>query len=893
MYLRFLGSSIIVIVILTTILTFKNYKSLYKYRDFSYPLEIKIALVFEAILDTRSDIYRIFDNFYQSDNKNLKKISLNLKKGDLEKANNQWIQKALLGDQNKKDYFSSVISFNSNNNKFQKSQFRFRGRSDWHLRLDKPSLRVKLRKYESYNMMRHLNFTLPEGRGMIENYYADLVAKKIGLIGHYGELVELHINNVNYGVYHLHSREDESLIRINKRMPSPLLLGQNLDIDKWDIKDFEIVNSKSITRNHNIFAKMIDQINKEKKSPEDWKKFWEIINFEQSAKFIAINSILGIIHNDYWHNHEFFYDRTLGKIEPIISDAMSLGTFVYPRNKERISLNTFLNKEKADFSIPINQKTNPFFNSLIKDTNFYHKKNQIIDNLINNELSYKNQSILLSEIYNQIDNSAYRDKEKKYLIERINGWQIAKSSNYEYEIFKNNIFEYIKKRNSFLKSKLDQNIFKYSFIKLKEFQDQNFLKIQYKGELPLNMKTSIFGNIQIYNPKKEVFIPYNLKNINFHTGLKVVKNNNKFTNAKLGNDLFHDHQYETSYQTYLIKLNDEFDYDNFENKLAEFKRIKFDNIQIKNQISINDIKYNSSTVHIWNNKFELPKNIRFSKGNHDIKEDIHVNKNQKLIIEEGANLFLWPNVSIYSEGQAIIDGKEMGINIKNKYPDKPWGNFSIFGKSTNGSFIRNASFQGGSTKDIKNILFSGMINFFWNENILLENLVINSNSIGDDTVHFNKSSGKIDNLKIYNCLSDCIDMDYSSYEIKNLNCTDSLNDGLDLMESFVKGVNLKFSENMDKAISVGERSRLIVDNILITNSNIAVASKDDSQVDMVNLTIKNSNIGLDTYRKNTRYSSSGNIKISNEKFVDNKLDLRFVDESKILFDYKKLNYIEN
>mgnify|MGYP004377464261 FL=1 len=167
-------------------------------------------------------------------------------------------------------------------------------------------------------MMRHLNFTLPEGRGMIENYYADLIAKKNGLIGHYGELVELHINNVNYGIYHLHSREDESLIRINKRMPSPLLLGQNLDIDKWNIKDFKIVNSKSITRNLDIFDRMIDEINKSKNTHEDWKNFWEIINYEQSAKFIAINSILGIIHNDYWHNHEFFYDRTLGKIEPMV-----------------------------------------------------------------------------------------------------------------------------------------------------------------------------------------------------------------------------------------------------------------------------------------------------------------------------------------------------------------------------------------------------------------------------------------------------------------------------------------------------------------------------------------------------------------------------------------------
>ena len=42
--------------------------------------------------------------------------------------------------------------------------------------------KVKLRNFETYNMMKHLNFTFPEGRGVIENYYADLVSKKIGLI---------------------------------------------------------------------------------------------------------------------------------------------------------------------------------------------------------------------------------------------------------------------------------------------------------------------------------------------------------------------------------------------------------------------------------------------------------------------------------------------------------------------------------------------------------------------------------------------------------------------------------------------------------------------------------------------------------------------------------------
>jgi hypothetical protein len=893
MYLRYLGSSLFIVVILTTILTFKNYKSLYKYRDFSYPLETKIALIFEAVLDTRSDIYRIFDNFYESDNDNLKKIYLNVNRGDLEKARNQWVQKALLGDPTKNDYFSSNIKLVSKDDIFQKSKFRFRGRSDWHLRLDKPSLRIKLKNFETYNMMKHLNFTFPEGRGVIENYYADLVSKKIGLIAHHSELIELYINNVNYGVYHLHSREDESLIRINKRMPSPLLLGQNLNIDKWDFKDFEVVNSKSITRNHDIFKKMIDEINKPKNNQKDWEKIWEVINYEQTAKFIALNTILGIIHNDYWHNHEFFYDRTLGKIEPIVSDAQSLGTYVYPWNKDRLSSNTFFSKEKPDHTIPINQKTNPFFNSIIADTNFYHKKNQIIDNLINNQLSYNNQSKILEDIYNKIDNSVYRDKEKRYLIERINGWQIAKSSNYEYEIFKKNIFEYVKNRNLFIKNQLNQNSLKYSFINLKEFQNQKFLKIEYKGELPLNLKKSIFGNIKIYDPNKKKFVSYNSEFINFHTGLKIVKNNNKFTNKKLGNDIFHDHHYQTSYQTYLIQLSNEFDYDKFNSSLNKIKRVKSKNIIVGEQLSIDDIKYNTSTLHIWSNNIDLPENLEFKKGDHDIKEDIIVNKNQKLILKEGANLYLWPNVSIYSEGQVLIDGKNEGVTIRNKYPNEPWGNFSVFGKNSSGSFIKNATIQGGSTKDIKNILFSGMINFFWNKDILLENLIINNNSVGDDTIHFNKSKGKIVNLNIYDCLSDCIDMDYSTYTIKNLNCSNSLNDGLDLMESTVKGFNLNFLENMDKSISVGEASKLTVKKLIISNSNIGVASKDDSKVDLSNITIKNSNIGLDSYRKNSRYGSSGKINIKNKNFTNNKLDLRFSDKSKILFNYKDLNFIKN
>ena len=81
--------------------------------------------------------------------------------------------------------------------------------------------------------------------------------------------------------------------------------------------------------------------------------------------------------------------------------------------------------------------------------------------------------------------------------------------------------------------------------------------------------------------------------------------------------------------------------------------------------------------------------------------------------------------------------------------------------------------------------------------------------------------------------------------------------------------------------------------LLISDSNIGLASKDDSKVNLSNVIIENSNIGLDSYRKNTRYSSSGKINLIDYKFNNNKLDLRFINPSNIEFNFKELNYIVN
>ena len=76
MLLRYFRSFLIVIFFILIASIIQNFINLHKFRG-TYPLKIEIALFYEAALDTRSDIYRIFDRFYLHKKK---KIIIKLKK---------------------------------------------------------------------------------------------------------------------------------------------------------------------------------------------------------------------------------------------------------------------------------------------------------------------------------------------------------------------------------------------------------------------------------------------------------------------------------------------------------------------------------------------------------------------------------------------------------------------------------------------------------------------------------------------------------------------------------------------------------------------------------------------------------------------------------------------
>ena len=838
-----------------------NYSKIYAQK---YSTIKKIAILYEALLDVKSDMISLTNFTYKKKNNQIKKIYLDIEPSSLEKSkfniNDSYKYEQLFKNDNfEKKYFKASLRFKKTDIPIN-IKFRMRGKNNWHHRLEKPSLRLKLKKDNPYNLMRHINLTSPEGRSTIENYYPDLLSNKIGLVSHYGEMIELIINNQSFGIYHLHSREDESLIRINRRMPGPILVGRRLQ-EIWNIDDFKIINMESISNNQDIFKKMIDVINVDKKNLQ-WREIsniWGILSYNQFAKFFALNSLMSNVHNDYRHNHEFYFDPTKGQIEPIISDAMCCGTFLYPRGRDRVSLKTFFNNERPYYETSVNQKTNPILNILLLDPTFYDLRIKFINKYLN-EFSPKKQRKILEEIYKDIDDTVYKDNFKSYIVGAIGGWRFRKYSNFEYNQAKENLFFFNLERNKFLTERLKANELRLRHLNLIEYPNKNFLKVEYKGHRSLILDSKIFPNtIKILDPSSGKLIEKKTKDIKIYTGLEIIRTKDKFMNMKIGNDIFHNHEYSPDFQTYIFEIENDIPNNIF------FEKLFLDSINVKNiknikwfdkeESSTKKITYNRHSLHIWKKKVNKIAKIILGPGEIELKKNLIIDQEQELKILPNTKILIWPNISIFAKG------------IK-----------------TDGSILKKINISGGSFSNIHNINSSGMLSISWNKDITLSDIKISNNSLGDDTLHFSNSSGYISNLDISNCYGDCIDFDYSKYSLNNLVIEDSVNDGIDFMESNIEGTNIKIANSLDKGLSVGEASKIKLNNLIISNSNIGIAVKDKSKININNIKLLNNLVGIDIYKKNWRYGKEGEIYLENYEFVSNQVDISTTDLKSIKFN---------
>lgn len=759
---------------------------------------------------------------------------------------------------------------------WRRIQYRMRGRSFWHWMPEKPSLRIKLRKANPLGLQRHINLVNPEDRAMVANVLGEEIARGMGVLTHRSDFVRLFVNNKYFGVYHRTTREDQEMLRLNRRIPGPLFIGEFLG-DPWKKEDFEVAGRPDILEKVNPLGQMIEAIY-EKPSIDRYEKFWGAISFEKLARWDAAMKVVGGFHSDSGHNHLYYFDPRLGRLEPVVTDVNGHGMLLYPRWLDR-----HFKPYVPDFRLPLNERLQPIMDTALRDPRFVHRRNEILYRALNGVGSAKAQEKLIASYYARIDGDVRADRQKGAIEPVAIGFFRQPFSNRQFDEAKANLVAWIRQRNEFLKEELDRAEVQVTVAPRQNGKGSLFL-VAVTGNGSVRME-GLPGTASPLADKNlnGGFVATQDSDLVLHPGL-IEDRDFVYPFVGSGNDRF---SLRAGTQRYLfatpVTTADE---------LAGWLKGAFSLalggqrldplVKIVASIDPAAVDYNRVSFHPWLFPKQETGDIVLGPGNVTLNESLFIGPKQRLRILPGTAVKMGPGVSIISRGPVKIEGTaDAPVHIGRADPEKAWGGLLIYGEPTKGSRIRHARITGGSAAFADNIAALGMVSVYGSRDFLLENSTLGGNVVSDDTLHIVYGNATLVRNRFEDCFSDCVDFDYVRGRVEGMVIRNAGNDGIDFMDSTVLLSDVRIEGAGDKGLSVGELSRVTVSDARISGAATAIAVKDASRLTLEEGELSANGIGIDIFKKNWRYGGPGRAKVSRTRFDGNEVDLR-VEENGVI-----------
>ena len=723
----------------------------------------------------------------------------------------------------------------SDDPKIKAIKLKYRGDSNLHWNYHQKSLRIKLKKGNSYGMNSAFNLINPPHDFSIIDCVAYDISKELGLLSPQYEPVRVFINNQFKGVYIFLTQVDESFLRANKRMPGSIYYG--------DMTPKDMINPETPAQlfyESNYWVKKASRNQEEKSNREDIDYFIKSINNSDPQKFynfaqtslnipkynifFALDTLFGAFHHDYAHNHKLYFDPYIGKFEPIQWDLRYWSAVpakdisLYPL-LHRFKLNPQLEAQRDKVAYTILKK---------------YPAQEIIK-----RLEYYRQRIL---------------PDLKSDINRDTGIRpplfpqgIAKS--FTIKEFNQNIEKYkqiIRDREKFLYQLYNNTTLSYTIQKINKDNYKLILKVE--GNSPIVISTLESATLVPNKTRLKPSVP-SLSRYILYPSRAFSPSNPLHAPAFLyGKEQLLS---KPSYYSFTI--------DN----------PSIDDLNITNYITGKTIIPHKGSMP---NHYRLTplidnpkdKNITL-QGDINVTHDLIFDSKTTVTIKPDTHFLLEAQKSIYFYGKVIAIGtKQHPITFDAKEPTKPWGVVAIQSQDASNSILRYVHIKNGSTATHNLINYTAPLSIHHLSNFTIERCEIGKNHIGDDALHIAYSKGTISNSIFRDARSDGLDIDISDIELKNSIFYNSGNDNLDIMTTKLKATNNIFIKSGDKGISVGEWSDAnLTDNLFIDN-HIAIEIKDNSILNVDRAYIQNAHYkAINLYHKNRRYTKGGTLNANN------------------------------
>jgi len=762
---------------------------------------------------------------------NKRKIAL--ANGILQTGDNDWVKGFVFGD-----------------GKMMKAKMRLKG--DWldHLKGDKWSLRIKMRKSNAWNRLRTFSIQTPNARNYLlewasHNFYesADILTTRYGF-------VPVYLNSRNRGLFAWEEHFVKQLLESRNRREGPIVkfdedpfwqiqklskkLGGWPQYPFYETAVIRPFSQSKTTENPVLFeqfknAQILMHQYKNQLMPAN-----RIFDLNKLAAYYAMLDLTHARHGMVWHNQRFYYNPVIGKLEPIAFDGYT------DHSKPDVSINdnlahTIINQQQLD----VEQR---LFYELFRQKDF-------LDKYLDYLHEFSNEDFVNTVLENYQDKTVFYDSLLK-----------LEFANYHYD------FDFFISSAAAIREYLPE-----LEVEISSFVAEN---------KPFDVKQNDYGDSLVFEDTPEFFVnaylqetsgdSVSLKVFNYFprdlivlgTGRKK-KNVSSFQLPEPHIPAFDgsgpqpiDIKTDTG-SCYLFFMVDGC-YETFRTEINPWP--------VPEGKTTHQLLRESSDIESYGFVDKIDGTKIFVKpGKLKIAYNIVVPAGYKVYFPPGTEIDIVDSALFISYSPVFMEGtKEKPVKITSS--DFSANGFTVL-QAEGRSRVENAVFENLNTLNYKGWTLTGALTFYESD-VDISNAVFYRNQC-EDALNIIRSDFTLENSGFDYIFSDAFDSDFSTGTVSGTKFTNIGNDAIDFSGSEILIESTTIADASDKGISGGEDSHLVVRDCLIERANIGIASKDLSTVTVEKSKVDDCNYGIVLLQKKPEYGPATMV-LNNVEFVNAK-----------------------
>jgi hypothetical protein len=343
-----------------------------------------------------------------------------------------------------------------------------------------------------------------------------------------------------------------------------------------------------------------------------------------------------------------------------------------------------------------------------------------------------------------------------------------------------------------------------------------------------------------------------------------------------------------------------------------------------------------SSTHPWRLQTPPPELVRLGPGVVEVGESRVFGPHQTVRVEPGSRLRMGAGASLVFHGPVHFHGEHARPVVVEKAGKVPWGGIVLQGPDTAGSTFQHVVATGGTVPVFGLIPYPGMLNIHDTRQVALKGcrfgrvrpvaVVMDASETilpqagghmatgsawgpvawmraptarmqalalrslwADDVVHAAYVQGlMVEDLTVEDAAMDALDLEFTRGELRRVEVIRAGDDGVDFMGVDMVLVDSAIIGCRGNAVSSGEESQVHVRDTLAASSRVGVLAKNAASVELTDSVLFGNETGVRVYQRTIRYAGPSQVQANVLYLVGSQRDILREDRARSRLDLGRI-----